>query len=182
MPLDGYPSSMRPAPFLIWTCLAMAILSGCQAGGSSATPSEPVIQVDQWPFSPESIRVHPLSRIKYGDDGSLQVQGRIEFLDRDGFSTRGVGTLKIILAGSSSGGSHAESSWESDLNDLETNGQYYDEVTRTYLYSLSLDEVGDVPLEPSLHVRLVLPDGRILSDKSDIHVSRSRSGSDDLDD
>ena len=49
-------------------------------------------------------------------------------------------------------GSHAESRWECDLNNLETNSQYYDEVTRTYLYSLSLHQADDVPLEPILHV------------------------------
>jgi len=141
-----------------------------------------VIQVEEWPFAPESIRVHPLSRIKYGADGTLQVQGRIEFLDRDGCSTRGIGMLKIILAGSSNGGSHTESSWESDLNDLETNSQYYDEVTRTYLYGLSLENAGDVPLEPSLHARLILPDGRTLSDNAEIHISRVKAGSNDLDD
>lgn len=177
---------MRSRLILLSACIALAALPGCQpASTGNAGSSRPgtVAEVVQWPFAPESIRVHPLSRIKFGPgDSKPQVQGRVEFLDQDGFSTRGVGTLKIILAGSSGSGSHAESRWECDLNNLETNSQYYDEVTRTYLYSLSLHETDDVPLEPILHVTLALPDGRVLSDEAVIHVSRFQPPSEDLDD
>ena len=174
---------MRSWSILISACIALAGLHGCQAADTRKPQSQTTIEFVPWPFAPESIRVHPLSRIKFGaGDSKPQVQGRVEFLDQDGFSTRGVGDLKIILAGSSGSGSHAESSWECDLNNLETNSQYYDEVTRTYLYSLSLEKAGDVPLEPSLHVFLVLPDGRVLSDEAVIHVSRARTESENLDD
>lgn len=173
---------MRSRSILLSACVALVVLPGCQSASTGSKQTGTVAEVAQWPFAPESIRVHPLSRIKFGpEDRKPQVQGRVEFLDRNGFSTRGIGTLKIILAGSSSSGSHAESRWECDLNNLETNSQYYDEVTRTYLYSLSLDKADDVPLEPSLHVVLALPDGRVLSDEAVIHVSRFKP-SEDVDD
>ena len=156
---------------------------GCQPAKRSSNQTETVIEAADWPYAPVSIRVHPLSRIKFGpDNGKPQVQALIEFLDRDGISTRGLGTLRIILAGASNSGSHAESRWECNLTDLDTNGQYYDEVTRTYMHNLSLDEADDVPLEPSLHAILVLPDGRVLADEKPIRISRIKRSSDDLDD
>ena len=69
----------------------------------------------------------------------------------------------------------SKTEWECDLNDLELNRQYYDEVTRTYQVTLELTPRIDVPFEPRLRAVLVTPQGRTLSDVSGIRFIRNPS-------
>ncbi len=176
---------------IVFLCIMIgsSCLGAC-APGSSGERFQLDAASAQWPYAPASIRVHPISRIKYDRaTGQAIVQARIEFLDPDGFSTRGVGKLTISLTGPSDEGVMlmSKTEWECDLNDLELNRQYYDEVTRTYQVTLKLTPQIDVPFEPRLRAVLDTPQGRTLSDVRGIRFNRTpaeqspqdQAGSDD---
>jgi hypothetical protein len=135
-----------------------------------------------WAYAPVDIRVHPLSRVKFNDTGGeARVEARIELLDQDGFSTRGIGDLKLVLSGSSEMGSHTQVEWECDLSTVAMNGKQYDCVTRTYLAHLQLVSSDDIPLEPVLYAQFKMPDGRSLSDRKSIRITTSTQSSEPLD-
>ena len=163
--------------------ISLCIMVGCSGLGACAPDtSGERFRLDaasgQWPYAPASIRVHPISRIKYDrTTGLAVVQARIEFRDPDGFSTRGVGSLTISLTGPSDEGVMliSKTEWKCDLNDLELNRRYYDEVTRTYQVTLELTPQIDVPFEPRLRAVLETPKGRTLSDVRGIRFNRTSS-------
>ena len=129
-----------------------------------------------WTYAPESIRVHPLSRVKFNEAGDqARVEARIEMQDRDGFSTRGLGNLTLYLSGSSDMGSHTQVEWQCDLSTIDMNGKQYDCVTRTYLAHLELTRSDDIPLEPVLRARFTMLDGSILTDREAIRVTMPES-------
>lgn len=108
-----------------------------------------------YPFEPERISVHPLTRYWVSPSGDLEVEARIELLDRDEFPTRGVGRLELDLESQS--GRRVET-WVLKLDDLETNRKHFDDVTRTYLVRLSLPG-NTIEQDADLVATLVLPDG-----------------------
>ena len=136
-----------------------------------------------WTYGPEAIRVHPLSRVKFDPEtGEPHVEARIEMLDRDGFSTRGMGSLVLLLSGSPGAGAHSEVRWECDLSDPESNGTHFDCVTRTYQARLDLEQAADLPLEPRLRAVLTLPSGQTLSDAAAVRIRLNEPESEHLDD
>lgn len=162
-------------------CLCTLLTSGCNPTNRGLRTEAGV--VTDWTYAPESIRVHPLSRIKFNEAGDqARVEARIEMRDRDGFSTRGLGELSLFLTGSSDIGSHIQVEWLCDLTTVDMNGKQYDCVTRTYLAHLELLQSDDVPLEPVLSARLTMPDGSVLSDRKPIRITASGPKSKPLDD
>lgn len=107
-------------------------------------------QTSDWPFWPEALRIHPLTRLAVDAKSGLSIiEVRLEFLDPQGHTTKGVGQVRIDLA---AGGSGADSSppiatWNWDLRDRSVNRRFYDDVTRTYLFRLKVDssELGPQP-------------------------------------
>ena len=108
-----------------------------------------------FPYEPESISVHPLTRYWISESGDLEIEARIELLDRDNFPTRGIGRLELDLESQS--GRRVET-WVLKLDDLETNRKNFDVVTRTYLVRLSLPGKTIEP-DADLVATFVLPDG-----------------------
>ena len=164
-----------PASRLAVLCLAIpVILAGCDTTPRSGR-SPAVREAITWPYAPASIRVHPISRIKIDPEtGQAHVKAHIEFLDIDGFSTRGIGRLEFVLSGQGDGStvSISKTTWECDLNNPDTNSEYFDEVTRAYLATLELSPGVDVPWDPRFKATLVLPDGSRLSDTSTIRFMK----------
>ena len=107
-------------------------------------------QTSDWPFWPQALRIHPLTRLAVdAKSGRSIIEVRLEFLDPEGHTTKGVGQVRIDLA---AGGSGADSSppiatWNWDLRDRSVNRRFYDDVTRTYLFRLTVDpsELGPQP-------------------------------------
>ena len=107
-------------------------------------------QTSDWPFWPEALRIHPLTRLAVDAKSGLSIiEVRLEFLDPEGHTTKGVGQVRIDLA---AGGSGADSSppiatWNWDLRDQSVNRTLYDDVTRTYLFRLKVHslELGPQP-------------------------------------
>ncbi len=107
-------------------------------------------QTDDWPFWPEALRIHPLTRLAVDAKSGLSIiEVRLEFLDPEGHTTKGVGQVRIDLV---AGGSGTDSSppivaWNWDLRDRSVNRRFYDDVTRTYLFRLKVHslELGPQP-------------------------------------
>ncbi|MDP7008131.1 MAG: hypothetical protein QGI78_01015 [Phycisphaerales bacterium] len=77
-----------------------------------------------WAYIPQSVRVHPLSRI----DGT-ELAVHITFTDGDGFACRGTGTLLVTISGNS-----IKDTLETvDLSNSENNLAHFDSLTRTYV-------------------------------------------------
>lgn len=86
-----------------------------------------------WLFWPTSLRVYPLSRANpTADPPSLDV--RLEFLDKDGGSTRAVGTVVIVLRCASAEPQEVRSVYP--LVDRRENAAHHDPVTDTYRFTV----------------------------------------------
>ncbi|MCH2133877.1 MAG: hypothetical protein MK116_09025 [Phycisphaerales bacterium] len=147
-----------PIPAVAALCLAISILTGCPP--RQATPTQlPSNAGGEWPFRPASIIVHPLTRYWIAKGQEREVEARVEFMDKDGFPTRGIGRLELTLE---SNDGRVVESWVLALSNLDTNRAHFDNVTRTYLVRLSLPKQ-DMPEQAELLATLVLPDGQRLS-------------------
>ena len=140
----------------------LAWLTGCaateQPASSGANESRTAEQT-RWPFWPTAMRLHPLSRLVTGagEDAETVIEARLELLDREGHTTKGFGQVAIDLLDASRPGSPPTLHWEQDLRDLALNAQYFDDVTRTYLFKL--DTLNEIPDRPRLAVLFVSADG-----------------------
>ncbi len=113
-------------------------------------------QTSDWPFWPEALRIHPLTRLAVDAKSGLSIlEVRLEFLDPEGHTTQGVGQVRIDLAASGSGADSSPpiATWNWDLRDRSVNRTLYDDVTRTYLFRLKVDAL---ELGPQLELRAYL--------------------------
>ena len=83
----------------------------------------------QWAYAPDSVVIHPLSRIRATETEHATIIVHISLHDGDGFACRGVGILNV-KATTPNGEFLGEE--VIDLQDAEMNRQYFDQVTRTY--------------------------------------------------
>ena len=93
-----------------------------------------------WPFWPQSMRVHPLSQ--FANDritGRLLIEARVEFLDAFAHTCKGVGHVRIDLHDADEESTQPISTWILDLRDVTINLEHYDDLTRTYLFRLEVD-------------------------------------------
>ena len=97
------------------------------------------VRID-WPFWPVSMRVHPLTRFVRNADGLLDLELRLEFFDPDGDPTKAAGSLRVDLFDADRVGSPAISQWNIDLADLDENDLRFEDVVRTYLFKLRVEE------------------------------------------
>ncbi|MFG0275894.1 MAG: hypothetical protein ACF8QF_12650 [Phycisphaerales bacterium] len=122
-------------------------------------------------FRPESIRIHPLTRvIASGDGAGTLIDAHVELFDRWGHPTKGLGTMRFELFRSGAGGIGTGPEGgidraEVDLTDPEINStRYYDSATRTYrMYLESPPDAASLTM--SLVVTFVTSDGRRLRDE-----------------
>ena len=155
---------------IVSSAVALALgagLTGCGSPGSPgpgpATEPTEITAMTAWPYWPQRVRVHPLTRLVTGDPASPKVlEARIELLDPDGDTTKGVGALTLELRANEDGG-RPVAGWSIALDDPEVNRLHYDQVTRTYLMRLEL-EPDAIPEDPELFAELESPDGRVLHD------------------
>lgn len=112
---------------------------------------------DPWPFRPSELRIHPLTRVVMDEktnDPIIEV--RIEFIDPNGHTTKGVGQIRIDLLSKSADDPIAI--WSRDLRDLEVNFEHYDEITQTYLFRLRINGK-ELPINPSINAYFLAVDG-----------------------
>lgn len=117
-------------------CIAMALLAvamffcGCTSGPKQIGPR----RATEWAYAPNSIAVHPLSRIRIDEDNEASVIAHIVMLDGDGFACRGVGTLTIRITNTQG---ELVDEKTVDLSSQEVNRSCFDAVTRTYRLPVS---------------------------------------------
>jgi len=139
---------------------------GPPAPATSAPPTDtarPAIAV--WPFWPEKLRVHPLTRlITDPHTGQNLLEARIEFFDVAGATSKASGQLTLRLFGEASQPDSAEplETWNLNLRDLAVNALQYDDVTRTYLMRLQIDPTR-LTAAPELRAYFVGANGALLN-------------------
>jgi hypothetical protein len=159
--------------------LACAVIWAGAAGGCAGTtvpsleagdgpnreapPGRKVGPDAPWPYWPQRLRVHPLSQFTADRSiGGTIIECRLEFTDRDGDTSKAVGIVDIELHdGDLARGSEPVAKWAADLWLPEVNRERYDPVTRTYLFTLQIDE-HLIPLSPQLYVFFLSADGKRL--------------------
>ncbi len=127
-----------------------------QAG--DARPNQ--ARLTNWPFRPTSLRLHPLTHALRNEGTVSVVEARVEFFDRFGHTTKGLGRVRFELRAGDGDGRRL-ASWEIDVREVEENMRHYDDVTRTYLFRLGLEGVEDLPDSALLEVVAVMPDQRL---------------------
>lgn len=149
----------------------VAVVLAIGAGGCVEKLVDVVVVVDEsgrvevGPFAPASLRVHPLTHLARDDQGRAMIVCHIEFADRWGDTTKGIGQLAVRLyrpLGASGKSARQEAAWDIDLTDLQYNATLYDPVTRTYRVQLGGlpgwvgDLVGGDELAPGPSRRVIL--------------------------
>lgn len=138
--------------------IALGALPACnlQPKGGSARRSTRV-PAPAWPFVPEQIRIHPLTRfVRDPVSSDVRIEVHLEFLDARGDEVKGTGHLLLELYLESGpvagvGETRQLERWTLDLNDLDENANAYDRVTRTYRAALT-----GLPLEAQSGEHLLL--------------------------
>jgi hypothetical protein len=145
--------------FIAAILLPAIVLVGCapNSGAPRTTAFDPDLDRPgpdaPWPFWPSHMRVHPLTRIiEDAEAGERILEARIEFTDRDGYSSRAYGFLRIeLFDGDPAIGRADLTGWNVDLRDLDRNENHFDDVSRMYLMRLELGQT-PTPAEPVLNV------------------------------
>ena len=89
------------------------------------------------PFSPESMRLFPLTHAEVSARGEAVLIVFIEMRDHWGDTVKGTGSLELRLTRASGEPAGATGSvWAIDLSDLARNAALYDPSTRTYRFAL----------------------------------------------
>jgi hypothetical protein len=169
---------------------ALALACGCEpsatknrGGFGSATDSsdwkKPATKsfsgssTARWPFWPVRMRVHPLTRLvtATGKDGPSPanhwiIETRVEFQDVDGLSTKACGqmTIQLYEGPTQKADEGRVKTWNSDLRDLAENQSRFDDVTRTYLFRLSIAP-NELTEQSQLRVMFVSEDGKQFEDR-----------------
>ncbi|UCD74703.1 MAG: hypothetical protein JSV91_13055 [Phycisphaerales bacterium] len=159
--------------FLLASLFAAVLLGGCQPasrstgmrqnsdGGASADGDAVT-----WPFWPRSIRIHPLTRFTTDrETGGLLIEARLEFLDAEGHNTKGLGQVRFDLHSAlPSEDARSLENWNKDLRDLAENLNHFDDVTRTYLFRLEIEE-SLLPRRPMLKAYFLSADGATMENR-----------------
>ena len=125
---------------------------------------------NQHPFPPETIIVHPLTRLTTNPDtGNKRIEAHFELLDRYGHTVKALGEVVLELRTSDPGtatgaGPRQLARWTKEMRAPDENARPFDRITRTYRLTLA-DLPGNLPPEAnlSLIVRYTTADGRVLS-------------------
>lgn len=162
---------MRQMRWLVMAAAIGGLLAGC-AESRTRTGEAPdagsVTAAARWPFWPTRMRFHPLTRLATdAETGTTIIEARLELFDRDDFTTRGYGEVRIDLHDRWGRTGHDPiQMWEMDLKDLEANRERYDPVTRTYLLRLEPEPGHTLPEDPVLWGYFMSADGTRLGEES----------------
>lgn len=156
-----YRGLMLAAGLLCLTGCAPADDAG-QRDVTATNSGQSLREGPRWPFWPAAMRIHPLSRLvtSPGETPQTVIEARVEFLDREGHTTKGYGTVDIDLLDAGQPGASSRVHWGLDLRTLEVNAHHFDDVTRTYLFKLDAND--NLPERPQLIVRFESVDGERL--------------------
>ena len=156
---------------MVLALVACATVGAC--GAQSKGVRRPVAGADrEGVFRPESIRIHPLTRIVRREPNRIVIEAHVELFDAWGHPVKGLGHLRFeVSSGMPAGigqanrpGSVSSLRAEVDLTDPEAASvQYYDSATRTY--RMILDGENPTPSAPvDITATFIGLDDRVLRD------------------
>lgn len=111
-------------------------LSGCAAPEQSWTDGLWSQTPPDYPFVPDRVLIHPLTRATPTREGDWRLRVHFFFLDAWDDQVKGLGSVQVQLfaEGQVDDRRIEPVAWEEiNLNDLATNRSHYDHVTRTYV-------------------------------------------------
>jgi hypothetical protein len=167
--------------FLVSAAGALALAAGCTRNAPTAPPSRADAAVEpgtwpvtnpageaHWPFWPAAMRVHPATRtVRDGKTGLLVVEARVEFRDEFNAVTKASGQIRLDLHKGRSTLGDPMSSWNLDLRDVTVNRERFDDVTRTYLFRLDIQDL-TLPTRATLTVYFLSADGATLAAEQEL--------------
>lgn len=149
-------SGMNRCRTYIFWALAASLLTGALAGAPGCTWFLPTPReltgsgMDL--FAPVAMRIHPLTQVLAGESGKIastsapavttarerpdQIEIHVEFKDQFGDVGKAVGIMNLRVKTPSFGllDGHTVAEWSVDINSPRVNGQYWDTITRTYVF------------------------------------------------
>jgi hypothetical protein len=154
----------RSRPILLSLGVALAWVAGCglHAKPTTGVTSQAAARTAgaKEPFEPETIRIHPLTRIDTNPEtGAPQVDVYFELRDRWNHGVKALGQVVLELYETPGPGSATRGGplqlrvWKVDLTDPDANAIPYDRVTRTYHISLAGVPTG-LPADRDLELRV----------------------------
>lgn len=124
----------------------VAGLAGCAETQRPWTDGLWIETPPDYPFVPNRVLVHPLTRATTTREGAWKLRVHFFFLDAWDDQVKGLGRVQVQLfaAGELDGAPIEPVAWqEINLNDLATNRGHYDHVTRTYVLEVPQDAMPD---------------------------------------
>jgi hypothetical protein len=99
---------------------------------------------DHWRIRPVRMRVYPSTRfVQY--EAQMALEARVEFLDELKDPMKAVGRLRFEVYAANRDGEIADQkrlfAWDVPMLTLAENQEYYDAVTRAYLFRLGVDKL-----------------------------------------
>ena len=149
---------------------------GCQWKGDFPTFEEPTTQPDvAWSTAPVALRIYPATRFM-PEESRTVLEARLELLDALEDSAKGVGTVRFELRRSGTARRSPITdrlyAWDVSIRTLEEQKRYYDPVTRTYLFRLSMDDLTQVPSKVLLHVQFTPDTGNRIEAEATLSVPK----------
>ena len=144
---------------LVATMLLVLVLlpaAGCQLSSGGAARGGHTSGNGAWPFQPQSIRVHPLTRLQTTDESTV-LETWVQLLDSDGYPVRGLGSLTVHLENAGPGYMH-QYAWTVDLESATSPEVRFDPVASAYMLLLEVNP-DTLPTQPRVHAVLQTPEG-----------------------
>ena len=145
---------------------AIACAPGCVMKGEPAPPPSTAANANlaAWQIMPVQMRVLPSTRFVQLDKQIL-LESRVEFQDELQDTIKAAGTFQFEVFAVNRQGQLIESqklfSWKLDVLTREANKEFYDPVTRAYLFRLEVDQLPTLQ-RVALRVTFVPPAGKRL--------------------
>lgn len=133
--------------------LMLTPLGGCAWKGERGESSVAALQ-GTWDIRPARMRVYPTTRfVREASQGLLEA--RIELLDELDDPVKGVGEFHIELLSLNARGETGDRLylWTVPMHTQAQNKEYWDAVSRTYLFRLKIDDAGMATDRMGLRVR-----------------------------
>lgn len=125
--------------------LLLALVTGCEMKGDRVTPRQNAAGIsDHWQIKPVKLRVYPSTRfVSY--ENQLALEARVEFLDEMRDAIKAVGRLRFEVYAANRDGEILDQkklfSWDVPMLTIEANQEFYDAVTRAYLFRLAVEKL-----------------------------------------
>jgi len=145
---------------LLLICLSVGLSAGCvskgRLGGDTAT--QPVAADAWWP-KPVAVEVFPSTRF-VRENGDIILEARVQLTDELGDSIKAPSAFYIDLFAGPVGEAAPRRlySWQVNVWTLEDQIEFFDPVTRAYLFRLRVADISQVRDTAQLSI-VVLPEG-----------------------